>query len=326
MAKARTLEDRLAALNELRGDPTSSLAIKELRSALGNKSNFLVEKAAGIAGGSEIRELEPHLVDAFDRFMNYPVKTDPRCRAKTAIAEALYRMDCQEEELFLEGIHHVQMEPVYGGEADSAVELRAVCALGLVRMNYRGSMTELAHLLADSEAGARAGAARALGYSERDDAIPLLRFKALTGDREPQVLTECLIALLKIAPEPSLPFVSEFLGRPDHEVCEAAAMALGESRLKEAFEVLRSWWQTTPHADLRRCALLAIAMLRQDRATDFLLELIARDRADVAREAIEILGMYRHDERLRRRVEDAVGSRDDAGLARAVAAAFDESR
>jgi len=322
MAKARTLEQRLATLNELREDPTSDRAIKELRSALSAKSNYVVAKAAKIVGESEIGDLESELASAFGRFMKDAVKTDPGCRAKTAIADALYRIGCRDEELLLQGIRHVQMEPVYGGSVDTATELRSVCALGLVRMNYREVMIELAHLLADGEQVARVGAARALGYAEREDAVPLLRFKVLIGDREPQVLSECFIALLKIAPQSSLPFVAEFLDHRDQTVTEAAAMALGESRREEAFEILKSWWERTHYADLRRTALVAIAVLRQEQATRFLLELIAKERTLVAREAISALGMYRYDEKMRQEVAQAVEGRKDASLMRAVEEVF----
>src|SRR5438477_12918795 len=50
VAKVLPLEDRLAALNELRQDPASPAARKELAKSLASKINLLAAKAARIAG------------------------------------------------------------------------------------------------------------------------------------------------------------------------------------------------------------------------------------------------------------------------------------
>ena len=89
MPKSHALEDTLAALNRLRNDPTSTAALAELHKVLNGKSSHAVAKAAQIAGESEISVLVPDLVAAFERFMLNPVKADPNCRAKAAIAAKL---------------------------------------------------------------------------------------------------------------------------------------------------------------------------------------------------------------------------------------------
>ena len=165
MAKSRRLEDRLVELNNLRNDPTSELTLSELHKALLDKDNFIVTRAAEMAGEFYLETLEPELVRAFDTLYGQPGKTDPGCSAKTAIAETLYRMETYQEDLYLKGISHVQMEPVWGGQVDTAAKLRGTCALGLVRMNYSNVMIPLAHLLADPESDARISAARAIGYA-----------------------------------------------------------------------------------------------------------------------------------------------------------------
>jgi HEAT repeat protein len=324
MAKSRVLEDTLAELHRLRADPTSPSALATLRRVLGGKLSHAVAKAAQIAGEFEIGQLTPELVAAFDRFMINPVKTDPGCRAKAEIAEALYRIGYDAERLFLYGIRHVQMEPVYGGKTDTAAALRSACALGLVRVRYADVMTELADLLADPESSARIAAVRAIAYSESDHGVPLLRLKVLTDDDHPEVVSECLSALLQIAPASSLAFVARLLDTPDTSRREMAALALGGSRLPEAFDVLHQWWDRTPDPDLRRTALLAIAMLKHDRPIEFLLSLIAEAAGPTARDAIAALGLYRHDEALRERVRRAA-ARDDVDLRAAVVDAFEEA-
>jgi HEAT repeat protein len=260
----------------------------------------------------------PDLTAAFERFMVKPVETDANCQAKFRIAETLYRLSYSEEALFLQGIRHVQMEPVWGGKQDTAVSLRGICALGLVRMHYSDVLVELADLLADPEAPARVAAARAISYSENSQGVPLLRLKVRMGDPEPQVLSECFTALLKLAPVQSLSLISGFLNSPKEQLQEIAALSLGESRLQEAFPILQRWWETTVYAELRKTGLLAIALLRQDDALEFLLTLIAEAMSQDAKDAIVALSMYQSDESLWQRVCQTVDMRDDAGLQRAI--------
>ena len=49
--------------------------------------------------------------------------------AKTAIVQCLSRLELGSPEVFLRGLHHVQMEPAYGGPVDTAVELRSESAV-----------------------------------------------------------------------------------------------------------------------------------------------------------------------------------------------------
>jgi hypothetical protein len=322
MPKARALEQTLADLGRIRHEPVSTLNIATLRTVLKGKASHAVAKAAEIVAELEINELKEELAAAFERLLIDPVKTDPTCAAKAAIADALYRMGADEPLIFLRGIRHVQMEPVWGGKADTATALRGISALGLVRANYRDVMAELADLLADPEPRARADAARAIAYSEDDHGVPLLRLKVLVGDTDPAVVTECLTALLQLSPQTSLAFVARFLERDDGARQEAAALALGASRLAEAFPVLREWWERMRQPGLRRTALLAFAMLKRDVSMDFLISLIETGEGPTAREAIAALGLYRHDASLVERVRNAA-RRTDLDLRKAIQETFD---
>mgnify|MGYP001029270332 CR=1 FL=1 len=306
MGKSRRLEDRLAALNDLRTDPTSEQSLALLKKALATKTNMVAGRAAEIAGDYQLYALEPNMVQAFGRFMINPQKTDPACIAKTALAEALYRMEAHQPDLFLTGIGHVQMEPVWGGREDTAAKLRGLCALGLVRINYDRVMLELAQLLADPEPDARISAARAIAYTGMvNEGELLLRFKTLVGDESPQVLSECLSALLQLAPESSLSFVAGFLHRDDPAVQGAAAVALGESHLVQAFPFLETAWEDALEADLKKTLLLSIALLRHERALEFLVSLLVSG-GQTGKDALEALSMYRDDERIWSRVEAAM--------------------
>jgi HEAT repeat protein len=284
--------------------------------------SHVVAKAAQVSGELGLRVLARDLTGAFERFLVNPVKTDPGCRAKVEIARALYEMGDDPGAVFPRGIRHRQLEPVYGGREDTAPELRAVCALGLVRVGHPDTMVELADLLADPEAAARTGAIRAIAFTDEPGAEALLRLKALAGDSDAGVVSECLGALLSLAPARSLEFATRFLAHADPVLQEAAALALGASRLREALAVLRTWWERTSAVELRRTGLLAIAMLRHEEAIAFLVTLISGAAGPDARAALAALGTYRHDEALRARVRAAVEARNDLDLRAAFATAF----
>ncbi|WP_421657953.1 HEAT repeat domain-containing protein [Leptothermofonsia sp. ETS-13] len=318
MPKSSKLEETLELLGTVRNDPTSEAAIATLRQVIKSRYSIAVAQAARIVGDAEIYSLVPDLIATFDQFMVKPVETDANCHAKFRIAETLYRLNYGEEHLFLRGIRHVQMEPVWGGRQDTAVNLRGICALGLVGMNYPDVMVELADLLADSEPPARVAAARAIAYSENTQGVPLLRLKVRIGDKEPQVLSECFAALLKLAPSQSVSLIAGFLASPEEQIQEIAALALGESRLREAFEILQRWWERTNQAELRRAGLLAIALLRYEDALEFLLALIAEGRSRDAKDAIAALSIYQQDEILWQKVCKSVEERGEAGLQQAL--------
>lgn len=320
MAKSRKLEEIMAMLNQIRDEPTSESGLAVLHQVLKSKYSVAVAQAAGLVANFEIHSFIPDLVFAFDRFMLNAKESDPGCRAKQAIAETLYRLDYGDEALFLKGIRHAQEEPVWGGRTDTAPTLRGTCALGLVRMNYPLVMVELGDLLADPEPEARIGAARAIAYTQNDQGVPLLRLRVKIGDTSP-VLSECLIALLQLAPDQSLPLVKDFLyaQKPpgleeDVEKAEAAALALSESRSPEAFSVLKPWWKRVHDQELRKTGLLAIATLRQPDALEFLLSLIADGKPQDAIDAIKAMGVYVQDKVLWQRVCQTAEKRQDVDL------------
>src|SRR5436190_813329 len=126
MAKAASIEDRLAEIAALGKSPDTPEARTQLRKHLASKISLAVAKAAGITGLFEGHDFIPDLVAAFHRFMADPAKTDKGCAAKNAVVKALLAADCDDEDLFRMGIRHVQLEPTWGGRADTAAQLRAL--------------------------------------------------------------------------------------------------------------------------------------------------------------------------------------------------------
>ncbi len=326
MPKASALESLLSELRALRDEPGSSQVTESLRRALKSRHAQAVATATGIVGARALSALSVDLVAAFDRFLGDAVRADPGCRAKTAIAKSLDHMEYDDEALFLKGLHHRQAEPVWGGTVDTACELRGTCAMALVRMNYADVLLELAELLVDPEPPVRVAAAQAIAYHGGDQGQPLLRLKVLSGDGDPVVIAECFGALLRLGPTQSLPFVARFLDAVDPATVEAAALALGESRLPEAFGILRRWWETSLQVQARRTALLAIAVLRHQESLDFLLNLIRDGPKGAAEDAVRALALYREEEALRARVLASARARRDLDLRAVLAEAFQLNR
>jgi HEAT repeat protein len=308
------LEQKLAAVRALRGAARSPYWMKDLRAALADSSNLVAADAASIAGDAQIRDVAPDLMAAFERFLKDPEKRDKLCRAKIAIAEALNKLDSDDEAFFWRGARYVQFKPVWGGSQDTAAPVRVASAFGLVRTRAQGLLPYLVDLLCDPEKPARVGAAQALAYSERDAAYLLLRFKARLGDKEPEVVAECMNGVIKLNPTDGVSFVAEFLDDHDEAIQESAILALGDSRRSEAFDHLKMFWEREWDDKLKEVALVGMALLRLPVATDFLPELVATQHEATAREAVSALAVHRYDERIRERTAAAVAKNGRAGL------------
>jgi hypothetical protein len=306
--KVSSLEEQLDRLAELRGQPPSPEGRAQVAKYLDSKMNLVAAKAARIAGEWQAAELTPDLVAAFDRLMVKPETTDKRCAAKIEILKALCKLEYSSPSVFRRGLRHIQMEPTWGGSVDSAAEVRALGAMGLAQTDYPEALEEILPLLLDPERDARIGALRAIAASGLPDGALLLRLKALSGD-EPEVLGECFAALLRAAPAQSLEFVAKFLEHREEAIAEAAALALGDSRLESAFVVLRDAFERFRAQSLRRTLMLAIALLRRENAIDYLLDLVQNGEGQTSADAMAALAMYDKDPNLQERLERARQSR-----------------
>src|SRR5262249_35103724 len=147
MAKTRSSAAKLAQLRELRGQSPSPKLIDELRTALRDASNLVVSETAEIAGEARLMDLNSALVEAYERFLIDAERKDKLCRAKIAIVEALNKMEYDDAEFYLRGIHYVQSEPAYGGPVDTAVPIRVASAFALVHLRHRDIFALLVDML-----------------------------------------------------------------------------------------------------------------------------------------------------------------------------------
>jgi hypothetical protein len=287
MAAKRNFDQQLAALDALRQQP-EQVRERGLRKALTHRNNFLVAKAADLVREFQMAQVIPELLVAFDRFFHNPVKTDPQCWAKNALSRSLARLEHQDAGVFLRGMRHIQMEPIWGGRSDTAGTLRATCALALVQGSALSESALLAHLLellGDTDKGVRREVVRAIEQVGSSSAALLLRLRAVLGADEPEVLGACYSGILSIEGLSAIPWVGRFLASGD-ECAAEAALAIAGTHSPEGFAALREgfakandpWWHSV--------LLSAIALTRQEEAVEFLLDLIRSESPD-AEAAIE---------------------------------------
>jgi hypothetical protein len=278
MPAKRKFDAELAALEALR-DVSPEAAEPELAKALTLRNNFLVAKAAAVTLNHRLTRLTPALATAFPRFLENPAKSDPQCWAKNAIAKTLATFEYQEPEVFLSGMRHIQLEPVWGGSADTAGTLRGTCALALVQCRELNSHKVLIHLtplLADKEVSVQVNAARAVEQVGTDSAVLLLRLRAELAAEAPEMLGACCSGVLALEGPTAISWVAQFLP-PENDSAAEAAMAIAQTHTLEGFERLLGCFKNVRDAWFRTVVLSAVALTRRQEATDWLLDLISTD-------------------------------------------------
>lgn len=340
MPGKRSFEDQLVALDALRRD-TPAAAVAPLRKALGHRNNYVVAKAADLVREFVLTELIPDLLTAFDRFFADPVKSDPQCWAKNALSRVLAGFEHQDAEVFLRGMRHIQLEPVWGGRSDTAGTLRGTCALALVQCRSLPEPELLRHLLelfSDKDKSVRVEAVRAVEQVGSSSAALLLRLRAILAaqgsahdpEGEPEVLGACYGGILRIEGKSAIPWIARFLAAGD-DISAEAALAIASDRSPEAFSALHRRFVDDSHSHLsdpasdkwfRSVLLAAIALTRQHEAVDFMLGLV-RSESLHAEAAIEaILGSGASGETTKQ-LDEAVSG--NPRLARIVAASREHS-
>ena len=92
-------------------------------------------------------------------------------------------------------------------------------------------------------------------------------------------------------------------------------LALGESRLPAAYEVLKEKCARTIAMPEKKVLLAAMAASKLDEAISFLISLIETESIPTAAAGLEALSIYSRNERVRKSVSDAVLSRRNETLA-----------
>jgi hypothetical protein len=285
--KKPTLEEELAALSAGGQDPAC------LRSALGSSRSLVAGRAAKLIKERALDGFGSDLKAAFLRFLDDAVKSDPNCHAKQAALEALDYTEWQHEEPFVAAARYVQLEPVWGGKADTAVGVRSRAVVALARIDYPDLDLIAGELLGDPEPPVRKAALDALAHRGARSGAGLVLFKLSAGDDDPMVTLAALTALMSLAPDRGLQVVGAQLG--NDQTRELAALALGESRHDGALSLLIDSLSACVQSSERAFLLRGIALNRSDRALDAMLSVITDGAAADAKAAVLALGARRFD-------------------------------
>ena len=285
MKKSSKVSEAYAEIERLGRGPLTPEVVARIKSAIEGKTGLVVSKAVEVAADNGLQQLVPEMLDAFGRFVDDGAELDKSCLAKTTIVKALNKFEYLGGTIFLAGARYVQ----YNGLEDTAIGLRSECALALARIVHPEASFVLTDLLVDSQMSVRVAAVKALTHLGAPESEVLLRLKIHAGDKT-EVIGECFLGLMTMAPTRSLDFVARYLDHVDGTIAESAALAIGASHLPEALEALLRLWRRNPGA--RQALLLPIALIRNDAAFDHLLGVVRSADARLAVEAIESLRLF----------------------------------
>jgi hypothetical protein len=333
MAKIDPAAEGMAKVAALRGVDDLAELEAGLGTLLGSKSSYVVARAAELAGERRVRGTLSRIVEALDRMLRTPTLKDPGCAARFALAKAAVDLEVgyEAEEVMARGIGHTCWESIWGGSADMAVALRGQCAIGLAAMGSRLALRCATELLAEADMKgpprervswpARQDAARALTMIGSDGAAAVLRFKAILGDPEPNVLSECLSGVIAIDGDAGLELAEQFLsggsataraGMEAEQQAEAAMLAIGGSRRAPAFALLIRHERLFVHTASRATFFSAVAMSRHDAAIDYLLKQVADGSKDLSNAAAKALEPMRLLPRVGERLATALAQRKES--------------
>jgi len=305
-------EERLEELKRLRSTPLETDA-PLLKKALQDKSNLVVAEAAKIIGELRRAELTSDLLGAFNRLFDDPVKTDSKCRGKTAIVKALTLLDHDESPPFMRAAVHIQMEPVWGGQEDAAVHLRANAVLALVQcadLSRPEKVRYVVDAVADTSDTVRMEAIRTLEQLNGEEARALLRLKAHLGDKRSSVVGQVFDSLLALEGERAVEFVGRFLKSGDIETRDEAALSLGASRFQSAVGLLMDAWKNPGSRDASSVLLRALSSSRDETALSFLLGLVREGISRDAAAALEALELHKDSPEIQQQVQQARSERE----------------
>lgn len=314
---ARRLEQKLAQISELRkGQPTPA-AIKTLESILAKDQGAAVARAADLIAEWALFDLQPALAGAFKRLLDRGTDNDPQCWGKVALVRALQGLGWHNPEVYLLGCRCVQMEPVWGGQEDSAPSLRALSALALVDcpgISYDHLMDELVRLLTDPAWNVRAGAAQAVANLGHPQAAPLLKLRVLLSDPEPRVIGACLDSLLHLSQAEAVPFIYKLMRHQEATIRLEAMCALAASNLPEAVRAATDEWKNLTDPRSHKAVIAALASSPTPEALNFLLELLSKNNRSEAIAVLSSIGARLGEPELRQRTLQAIAHNPNPAL------------
>jgi hypothetical protein len=272
MVKRDPTQEALDQLSELLQDGYDESHLNQIQKFLDHRSNHVVGKTAELIQEWELEQFKSELEANFFRFMMNPVKSDAMCVAKRSIVQCLMHLAVPAEKVYLTGLTHIQLEPVFGKPEDTAPGLRGDSGRALAKTDHPDTFRFHATLIMDSQSETRRIAVKTLTDLATIESELLLRTKILVNDTEPDIIADCFSGLMKMAPNESLEFVSNYLTSNELSTAHNAALALGESHHPQSFELLQRAWEDANLALPQYELVLPMALTRSDDAFRFLLQ------------------------------------------------------
>ncbi|HAT09420.1 MAG TPA: hypothetical protein DCS97_02230 [Planctomycetes bacterium] len=289
MKGRRGVEARIKAAEQLLRLPPD---LPATRAALADRSSLVVAAAARAAAKHGLDGLQTDLLAALDRHYCDPVENDPQCHAKSALVEALAALGHLAAATYLRAARHRQPEPVWGGREDSAARLRISAAEALSRNGSPDLYRILAEHLADPSPEVRSAAARLTGEVGGERGALLLTLRLHLPEPEADLVGDYAAGLLAADGAAAVPPVAALLDHADPVIVGGVALALGASRLPEAYAPLAAALDGVLRCAQRADLLAAIALLRCSEAAERLLQALA-DGGEDAVAAAGHLRLYR---------------------------------
>jgi hypothetical protein len=323
--KSTPAEALVEALSVVDSDPNGAEAAQRLRAALSSKHWMPVEHAARLIAQYSLPDFTQELLQVWSRFNDPGPKLDPGCRAKEAALTALDALEWFDPDPFLTAIRYTQFEPGYGGRTDTGGTLRLRALYALLRQHHSQALLYAGELLADPLIDVRVGAAEALRQAGGPNGACLLAHRLRCPD-EPAVLLACASALLELERQFALSLLGDWLRAPGEELREVAALALGQSNITEAAELLIAWFDDLGWDRDFELAARALSLHRAERARRCLLRHVAMGSAARSRAAVLALGARDFDRQLLHELREAAKSNPDASVVALVEATLAKSQ
>ena len=293
---SRQTQDRIGAVAQIaRLNPPERQAL--LLEALADKSPYVAALAAEALGDGADDRAALVLTEHFGTLCADGPKLDPGCHIRANLAFSLGRLEYRPASDMLRlGIKIVQIEAVGGVPFDTAAHLRANCALALAQIGDPDCVRDIALLLFDrsrldptAKAEPRRAAAQALSITGSVQArLPLTLKLVHPENEEPEVLQECMTALVDLEDPRALEVLEPYLKHSDRRLAAYSALMIARTQSPGAAALLAAAIPSFS-GDTLKAVVLALATVRAPEAYDHLHALAQSDRDAVRLAVIDAL-------------------------------------
>lgn len=250
--------------------------------------------------------LAPQLAELYAWLEEDPRKRDKTCNIRTVIAEALGEIGTLTGiDTLKKAVRTVQI----AGPEDVAIGLRAAAALALAQVDS-DALYELAILLFDEEpavptspisrpfvkAPTRRAAAQAMGILGDAGGAAILAVKLkFPGEEVPEVLADCLEALILMRPQYLLEITKPYLTGDDEYLSAITALALAQNLGQQVLPLLCETLEIL-HGEAKEAIVIAISVIRSSSIRQILLDFLDAPSPFVRRGAAKGIKTYLDDD------------------------------